>query len=134
LEQLLLQRLIKGRNEHYCSKAASWALEKFMGEPQVTRIHEVSAALGLSQKHFIETFRRQVGVTPKRFCRIRRFQQVLGQIQSRQEVDWADVVSNCGYFDQAHFINEFTGFSGVNPSAYFQLRLEGDPNFVRAAT
>ena len=40
---------------------------------------------------------------------------------------------SCGYFDQAHFANDFLAFAGVNPSAYLDRRLEEDPNFVRAA-
>jgi AraC-like DNA-binding protein len=131
-EQLLLQKLraapIRGRRQ----AAVSWALERFMHEPQVQKIRTVSDALGLSQKHFIEIFRREVGLTPKRFCRIRRFQEVLGRIKSDRRVDWADVVCGCGYFDQAHFINEFTAFSGLSPSVYLRQRLDGDPKFARA--
>jgi AraC-like DNA-binding protein len=134
LEEFLRHRLAKDNFRRSGGKAVSWALEAFSQGAEVRRIGAVADAVGLSQKHFIETFRRQVGVTPKRFCRILRFQQALARMQSRKAVDWADVAIDCGYFDQAHFINEFIGFSGLNPSAYFRLQLEGDPNFVRAAT
>jgi AraC-like DNA-binding protein len=88
--------------------------------------------LGLSHKHFISEFRREVGLTPKLFCRVRRFQQVLAQIHSRACVSWTDVAYNCGYFDQAHFINDFRLFAGVNPSTYLREQLDGAPNFIRA--
>jgi AraC-like DNA-binding protein len=105
---------------------------RFAREPCVQSISEVAAELGVSHKHFIEQFRREVGLTPKLFCRIRRFQQVLSRVQTRQAVAWVDVACSCGYFDQAHFVNDFVAFSGVNPSAYLRQRLEGDPNFIRA--
>jgi transcriptional regulator GlxA family with amidase domain len=50
----------------------------------------------------------------------------------KKRVDWADVACACGYFDQAHFANDFFAFAGLNPSAYLDHQLEGDPNFIRA--
>jgi AraC-like DNA-binding protein len=133
LEQLLLHRLERSAQDSRRRKTASWALARLGRESSVERIGEVANELGVSHKHFIEQFRREVGLTPKLFCRIRRFQEVLFRIQARQAVAWADVACSCGYFDQAHFVNDFVAFSGVNPSTYMRQRLEGDPNFIRAA-
>ena len=80
--------------------------------------------MGISHKHFIAQFRAVVGLTPKRFCRIRRFQQVLAEVEARQAVKWADLACACGYYDQAHFVHDFQGFSGLNPSAYLTQRGE----------
>jgi len=44
--------------------------------------------VGMSQRRFIETFRNHVGVTPKAFARLRRFQHVLGVVEHLTEVDW----------------------------------------------
>jgi len=55
---------------------------------------------------------------------IRRFQQALQQVESRQEVQWTDLACACGYYDQAHFVHDFRGFSGLNPSAYLTQRGE----------
>ncbi len=80
--------------------------------------------LGLSPKRFIQLFSQQVGLTPKVYCRVQRFQRVLQTVQLQQQVDWADVAAGCGYYDQAHFIRDFRAFSGFNPSAYLSLRGE----------
>ncbi|HTA29536.1 MAG TPA: helix-turn-helix domain-containing protein [Candidatus Cybelea sp.] len=106
---------------------------QFVRDPHLRSIAAVSHDLGVSHKQFIEQFRREVGLTPKLFCRIRRFQEVLGLIHTRKTVNWADVACSCGYFDQAHFVNDFLAFAGLNPSAYLDRRLEEDPSFVRAA-
>ena len=63
--------------------------------------------IGLSAKRFIEQFEREVGVTPKRYCRIRRFQRALTLSHHDRRVDWTRVAMDCGYFDQAHFIHDF---------------------------
>ena len=80
--------------------------------------------IGLSPRRFIQVFREEVGLTPKLFCRIRRFQEVLGLIGRGQHVEWAEVALACGYFDQAHFIHDFRAFSGLNPKAYLAHRGE----------
>ena len=57
-------------------------------------------------------------VARKRFCRIRRFQKALGDIQVRRKIEWTDVAYANGYCDQAHLIHDFRAFSGLTPSAY----------------
>jgi AraC-like DNA-binding protein len=130
LEHLLLQRL--GESPVCANRAVSWALQRYMAEPGIQTIAYVSSQLGVSHKHFIDLFRREIGLTPKLFCRIRRFQQALMEVQKRRKIDWADVAYSCGYFDQSHFVHDFVNFSGLNPSAYPQRCLEGERNFVRA--
>ena len=69
-------------------------------------------------------FAEEVGLTPKLFGRIVRFQQVLRVIDSGKRVTWARLAATSGYYDQAHFINDFRAFSGINPTAYLGLRTE----------
>jgi AraC-like DNA-binding protein len=132
LEALLLERLRRNSAPANGEKRVTWALQRFLEQPHVTRIGAVADKLGVSHKHFIQEFHRQVGLTPKLFCRIRRFQEVLSQINSQATVEWVDLAYDCGYFDQAHFVNDFQAFSGVNPTAYLSHRLEY-PGFIRAA-
>jgi AraC-like DNA-binding protein len=66
----------------------------------------------------VDVFESVVGLTPKRFARVRRFQRVLRQMRQGADVRWTDVALACGYYDQAHFIREFEAFAGLNPSRY----------------
>ncbi len=113
LERALLARL-RGPVERH--PAVAWAVGEFERAPLPVR--EVTGRIGLSERHFIELFRNQVGLTPKRFCRITRFQSVLRRIQGGRPIEWAEVALDCGYFDQPHFIHDFRQFSGLNPTAY----------------
>jgi len=121
LENFLLRRTQRARVR---SPAIRHALSRFITEPAMVSIDAVADELGVSHKHLIQCFRDEVGLTPKRFCRIRRFQSVLRAIQKQRRVEWADLACACGYFDQAHFIREFRDFSGLNPSAYLTQRGE----------
>jgi AraC-like DNA-binding protein len=133
LERLLSHRLAQRKLRQRHDDAVAWALDRYMAEPDLQTITSVSSKVGFSHKHFIDLFRRQTGLSPKVFCRIRRFQNVLLEVQTRAEINWADVACSCGYFDQSHFVHDFSKFSGLNPSAYLGRCLEGEPNFVRAA-
>jgi len=73
----------------------------------------------LSGRQLERRFQSQVGLTPKFFCRILRFQKVFKAAAQPQKVNWSCIAAECGYYDQAHFIHDFKAFSGQNPSAYF---------------
>ena len=72
---------------------------------------------------FLDVFRSDVGLSPKAFCRIRRFAAVLRRLERAVNVDWIDVALSCGYFDQAHFNHDFRAFSGLSPSAYLRQQI-----------
>jgi AraC-like DNA-binding protein len=124
LEGMLCRRLSRDRHP-----AVSFALAAFERIPHTETIADVTRRVGLSPRRFIDLFSREVGLTPKLFCRVRRFQTVLRQIDRQKGIDWMDVALGCGYFDQAHFIHDFRNFSGLNPSGY--LAVKGNhPNHV----
>jgi AraC-like DNA-binding protein len=109
-------------NETYrnrsCHPAVAFAVSEFHAQPSLARIEAVKDVLSLSPKRFIERFKAEIGVTPKRYCRLLRFQQAVAKTHCAKEVDWAELALSCGYFDQAHFIHEFREFSGLTPSGY----------------
>ncbi len=125
-EDALLARWRGGRARH---RAVHYALDWFTRQPQSVTVGRVSDEIGLSPRRFIEVFTEQVGLTPKLFCRVRRFQSVLDEIQRRREVAWADLAAGCGYYDQAHLIRDFREFCGVTPGDYLAER-PAFPNFV----
>ncbi len=103
-------------------RAVAFALTMFDRAPRTASIADVVDACGMSAKRFIERFKTEVGATPKRYCRIRRFQRAVGLAHRGRGVDWAQVALDSGYFDQAHFIHDFRGFSGLTPAAYREFR------------
>lgn len=121
LELALLARLASARAAH---PAVSYALNEFQRVPHLLTIAAVTERIGLSQTRFLQVFRDAVGLTPKQYCRVRRFQHVLRLLESGAPIKWAELAVSCGYFDQAHFIHDFQAFAGLPPSAYLALRGE----------
>ena len=121
LEECLMAQAVRPLVRH---PAVAYALNELHNVPTARTITDLTQEIGLSARRFIQLFSAEVGLTPKLFCRVRRFQEVLRIIQKQTEVDWADVAISCGYFDQAHFIHDFKAFSGINPSAYAASKTE----------
>jgi AraC-like DNA-binding protein len=85
-------------------------------------IQDLSDQIGVSHKHLITQFRRQVGITPKALARIYRFQRVLSHIDPLRPVDWSALAHETLYYDQAHFNRDFAAFTGFTPTAYLAQR------------
>jgi AraC-like DNA-binding protein len=116
-ERELLQRVRRPLALH---KAVTLGRGEFCRAPHIAAITRVVDQTGLSQRRFIELFQDQIGITPKAFCRVRRFQRVLESVHGAREAEWAQVALDCGYYDQAHFIHDFRAFSGVTPGEYLK--------------
>lgn len=112
--------------------AVQHALQLITRDPAV-RIGNIPGRLGISHKHFLREFERCVGLTPKTFARLSTFQRVIGWIGQKQSVNWSDAVAFCGYYDQAHLIHEFRGFSGLTPTEYLARR-GAFPNYLTLPT
>jgi len=104
--------------------AVDFALAAFARRPLDASIAEITGSVGLSPKRFIERFKTTVGVAPKQFCRILRFQRALTLAERGHRVDWTRIAVDCGYFDQAHFIHDFRAFSGITPTGYQAARTQ----------
>jgi len=112
LETVLLEHLVNQQDPDPAIPFAASALER--GLP----VSEVTSRLGLLPKTFVRRFRKQVGLSPKRFARVRRLQRVLGSINDAGPNDWCDIAARHGYADQAHFIHDFRDLTGLPPAAY----------------
>jgi AraC-like DNA-binding protein len=121
LEQFLLARVVRPLKHH---PAVTRALHEFEAKPIDRTIADIAAQVGLSPRRFIQLFRQEVGLTPKLYCRVQRFQKVVRFIGNQQSVDWTMLALVCGYYDQSHFINDFRAFSGVSPSTYMTIKTE----------
>ncbi|WP_454884842.1 helix-turn-helix domain-containing protein [Sphingomonas oryzagri] len=81
-----------------------------------TTVAAVAAELGWSRQRLIARCRQVLGITPKVFGRIARYQRLLATLDA--EDSWADRAAAAGYFDQSHMIRDFTAFTGRSPRAH----------------
>jgi AraC-like DNA-binding protein len=126
MENWLLSKLRLPLVRHPAVQYALSALSK----QNETKLSEMSNEVGLSQRRFIQVFKNQVGLAPKLFSRVMRFQEIINSVGHENEINWADVALANGYFDQAHFNHDFKEFSGLTPTDYMSRRT-GHLNHVR---
>jgi AraC-like DNA-binding protein len=113
----IMETFLTGRLRRHPSKrhpALAAALNMFGGGGTNGSVRDVARAIGLCERRFIQLFSNEVGVTPKLFCRLLRFQRARALAQriarddlepgtrAARSVDWPRLASACGYFDQSH--------------------------------
>jgi AraC-like DNA-binding protein len=126
LEDVLLRRLDPSHLPH---PIAIYALAELSMDESIARIRQVQEATGYRPKRFIDLFSDSVGLTPKVFSRIRRFQRVIHRVARGRHVEWARVAADSGYCDQSHLNREFRRFSGTTPPLYHPVA-EDRPSHV----
>jgi AraC-like DNA-binding protein len=98
------------------------AVEKIIHSPDQITMKKLAEKVGYSQKHFIRIFRKNVGLAPKAFLKVIRFQKAIQELEFSKYINWASIALDCGYYDQAHFINDFKHFSGFTPQQYMRIK------------
>jgi AraC-like DNA-binding protein len=82
------------------------------------RISALADQAGLSERQFQRQFTKQVGLSPKLYARITRFDAALAAHRNHPGKSWTRIIHDAGYFDQAHFIRECRALVGLPPGAF----------------
>jgi AraC-like DNA-binding protein len=74
----------------------------------------------LSERTFERRFNQIVGITPKLYSRVCKFQASLNQLKTNQYSRLSDIAFDNGFTDQSHFIRTFREFTGVTPEQFLR--------------
>jgi AraC-like DNA-binding protein len=117
LENFLTGRL-NCNNEFERVEHAMRLIESTKGQ---IKTQDVASEVCLGIKQFERIFSKYVGINPKKFVSIVRFQNVI-KLNSKDKRTLSQIALDNGYYDQAHFIHDFRSFTGLTPKAYFNAR------------
>ena len=128
LDQFLSRQLLKRGN---LFDRTDYAANLIVERKGVVNVGELMDDLYVCRRQFERQFLQKVGVSPKYYARVRRIGYLCAQLagQRWQVADWHDLVYRCGYYDQSHFIREFTQFTGKRPTLYVKDNAEL-PNYL----
>jgi AraC-like DNA-binding protein len=118
LEQFLAARFTSRLERRQRPPQIQFALRYFAHNPHIASVGATARQIGWSERRLSQVFREEVGLSPKVWCRVQRFQQAVRQLHSGANIRWAELALDCGYYDQSHFANEFRAFSGVDATTY----------------
>jgi AraC-like DNA-binding protein len=100
----------------------------------VARIRALAAVYGLSVRQFERRFAVAVGVAPKAFARVARFQSALDAKVVTPTRTWCDVAHELGYHDQMHLVHDFEQISGSSPQQLMNILGDARPPALAAQT
>ena len=124
VEKFLLQQAGDSLRASTPSKCVEYVVSNIAKQPTTLGLQQLSSQIGYSQKHFIDLFKRQVGVPPKQYLKIMRFQKAVQEIENNRPIQWSRLAMESEFYDQAHFINDFKVFSGFTPNEYIRRKRE----------
>lgn len=114
LESVLLKRFARGRRRAGTLDVDGLAASVIRRQGRLT-VDAMARAAGVSRQHLSREFRERIGIPPKLYTRLVRFQSGMVYAGSRARVDWARAAIDIGYADQSHMIAEFRQFTGLTP-------------------
>lgn len=117
LSSYFTHRLRYSTGEEMRYQAAWQELMRGTDESQVRRLTQL---FNLSERQLERRFKENLGLTPKQYLKINRFEKALGWLQSGKSHSLFDISYELGYADQSHFIREFRQFSGHTPRQYLK--------------
>jgi len=83
-------------------------------------VEKVAGEFNISYKSLYRMFLEDMGLTPKMYFKILRFNQACWMLSRQPSVSWVDLVDRCGYYDQSHFIHEFKAIMKKSPLQYLK--------------
>ena len=95
------------------------AIEKIDQADGIININLLSQSLNVSVSKLERHFRKKIGMTPKTYSSIFRFNKVFRFMNENPGIDIHDVLYLCGYYDQPHFIRDFNRYAGETPRSFF---------------
>jgi AraC-like DNA-binding protein len=118
LDEILLRRAADAD----VAPEVSWAWHELLREGGATRVSELAAGTGWSERHLTSRFRAEIGLAPKAAARVVRFDRarklLVRKLTAGGDYLLADLAADCGYFDQAHLAREFRALAGCPPSQW----------------
>ena len=117
IEEFLLKRM--GQLEENKYKRWGAVMESIHRRP--SDIPTLAQTACLSYKQFKRVFKDYIGINPKDFLRISRFQKASHQLQIQAQTTLTQIADECGYYDISHLIKEFKEFSGYTPGEFLSV-------------
>lgn len=93
-------------------------VEHAAADRSVLRVDQLVERSGLAKRAVQRLFHRYIGASPKWVIQRYRLHEALARVDAGEPIDWTALALELGYYDQAHFINDFRALVGCSPESY----------------
>lgn len=101
-------------------------LDVALGKLEAANVGTVARDLGLSERHLRRVLRGALGIGPKTYARLKRFETAVRLAQRTPAPAWTCIAADAGYYDQAHLIADFHAIAGCTPGRLLAELREGE--------
>ncbi|MEU5162715.1 helix-turn-helix domain-containing protein [Streptomyces sp. NPDC020875] len=121
LDELLLRAVRRSTGGEHLPRvrpevAEAW--RRLLASRGRVQVGTLAAELGWSRRHLTDRFHGEVGLSPKTFARVLRFEHAHELATAHEPLPWSDVAAVSGYADQAHLVRDWREFTGRSPTAW----------------
>lgn len=118
LNQFFLYKLFHTQDVN--QKDIQWILDLLEEKTGKITVDDVAHHLDLSYKTLYRKFHENLGLCPKSYLKILRFNRACRLLKQFPDINYGELVFRCGYYDQAHFINEFHSIMKEAPTQFMK--------------
>jgi AraC-like DNA-binding protein len=116
---------VRVADEYLCVKRPAFdsvggiadAAAKVLSTSGCVRVSDLAHHAGFGVRQFERRFRYEIGIPPKLYARIVRFEAALRRKAVAPATRWTDIAHALGYHDQMHMVHDFNRLSGDSPTA-----------------
>ena len=114
-----LLKLLQSNNADFEFRRINRVVELIKMTKGNINVNRMASEACLCRKQFERVFARDIGVSPKQYLKIIRFQFAIFQKQQNPNMNLDELSFISGYYDKSHFTNDFKSLSGLTPKQYF---------------
>ena len=118
-----LEDILK-QEAHICNKdivnsTVAESIERIKDSSGIIKVKDIYSSLKVSKSKLEQHFNREIGLTPKEFCKIEKINSFINMYKNNEDQNLTELTYKCGYYDQSHLIKDFKYFLETSPKKYF---------------
>jgi len=119
LEDILRRESVIDDSVSTLSDTVAASIEQIQHHSGSIKVRDIYHALNVSKSKLEQHFNKEIGLTPKEFCKIEKINYFINSYKQDEEQNLTELTYKCGYYDQSHLIKDFRYFLDVSPRKFF---------------
>lgn len=118
VESFLLKQINKGLKEfHRLDQVSNLILKT----DKILNVEWLAKESCLSLRQYERKFIERMGVSPRYFSKVVRFENAFRMKNKEPHLDWLSIAIRCGYYDYQHLAKDYKGFTNQTPTDFHLL-------------
>ena len=97
------------------------ATTKIFSSETIPSVDVLAKAAFQSTRNFERHFMQRMGVSPKYFLKVVRFENAFRMKNKNPVLDWLSIAHSCGYYDYQHLVKDYKDLTGLSPNQFHEI-------------